>query len=160
VVDQQSGWVEIRLYSRPNGSTGWVPLQDVTLSTTSYRIVVSVCARTLTLYQGADVVYSSPVGVGRPQWPTPIGPSFVDAIVATPRSELSIYGPTVVMLGTHSNVLTDFEGGDGVVAIHGYPSDPASTRGVASSHGCIRSSPTTVDAVKVVPVGTPVDLIQ
>jgi hypothetical protein len=159
VVDQQNGWVEIRLYTRPNGSMGWVRSQDVTFSTTSYRIVVSICQRTLTIFQGGIPVYSSLVGVGQPRWPTPLGSTFVDAIVATPHSELSVYGPTVIMLGTHSNVFTDFDGGDGVVAIHGYPSDPASTRGVASSHGCVRSSPATVDVVKTVPVGTPVDLI-
>jgi hypothetical protein len=159
VVDQRGGWVAIRLYDRPNGAVGWVPAADVSFTTTTYRIVISICQRTLTVLQGTDAVYSSPVGVGRPQWPTPLGPTFVDAIVATPRGQLSVYGPTVIMLGLHSNVLTDFDGGDGVVAIHGYPSDPASTRGVASSHGCVRSSPATIDNVKALPVGTPVDVV-
>jgi hypothetical protein len=160
ILDQRNGWVEIRLYSRPNGSVGWLPAANVSITSTVDRIVVSVCQRTLTLFQGSNAVYSAPVGIGRPQWPTPVGPSFVDAIVATPRNELSIYGPTVIMLGTHSNVFNEFEGGDGVVAIHGYPSDPASTRGVMSSHGCIRSSPATVNMVEGVPVGTPVDVIN
>ena len=65
----------------------------------------------------------------------------------------------MLILGTHSNVFTDFDGGDGTVAIHGYPSDPGSTDGVASSHGCVRSSPTTINTVKQVPVGTPVDIV-
>lgn len=159
VVAQRDGWVQIRLYDRPNGSMGWVRTQDVSFTTTPFRIVVSICRRTLTVFQGTDVVYSAPVGVGRPQWPTPVGASFVEAFVPTPRDQLSVYGPTVIMLGTHSNVFTDFDGGDGVVAIHGYPSDPASTRGVASSHGCVRASSATIDNVKTVPVGTPVDLI-
>lgn len=159
VVAEQDGWVEILLFTRPNGSTGWVPSGDVSFTTTTYRVVVSICQRTLTVFQGSVPVYSSPVGVGRPQWPTPVGPTFVDSIVTTPRREVSIYGPTVIMLGAHSNVFTDFAGGDGVVAIHGYPSDEASTRGVASSHGCIRGSPTTVSTVKQLPVGTAVDII-
>ncbi|MDQ6615518.1 MAG: L,D-transpeptidase [Actinomycetota bacterium] len=159
VLDQQSGWVEVRLDSRPNGSTGWVPAASVALSTTPYRIVISVCQRSLTLFQGADQVYSAPVGVGRPQWPTPVGASFVNAIVNTPARQQYIYGPTVVILGSHSNVFTEFDGGDGTVAIHGYPSDPASTRGVASSHGCIRVGPDTINAIKAVPVGTPIDVI-
>jgi lipoprotein-anchoring transpeptidase ErfK/SrfK len=83
----------------------------------------------------------------------------VDAIVATPRVQLSVYGPTVLITGSHSNVYTDFDGGDGVVGIHGYPSDPASTRGVASSHGCVRANPATINAIKAVPVGTPIDII-
>jgi lipoprotein-anchoring transpeptidase ErfK/SrfK len=159
VLDQQNGWVQVRLASRPNGSSGWVPLQNVTLTTTPYRIVVSICQRSVTLFQGAAPVYSAPVGVGRPQWPTPVGPSFVDSIVKTPARQQYIYGPTVLILGTHSNVFTEFDGGDGTVAIHGYPSDPGSTKGVMSSHGCVRSGPDTINAIKVVPVGTPVDVI-
>jgi hypothetical protein len=159
VVDSQNGWVEVRLNTRPDGSVGWVPATSVTLSSTPYRIVVSICERSLTLFQGAVAVYSSPVGVGEPQWPTPVGPTFVDAIVNTPRFQQYIYGPYVLILGTHSNVFTDFDGGDGTVGIHGYPSDEASTKGVASSHGCVRSSPTTINAVRIVPVGTPVDVI-
>ncbi len=159
VLDQQNGWVQVRLASRPNGSAGWVAAQSVTLSTTAYRIVISVCQRSLTLFQGAGQVYSGPVGVGRPQWPTPVGPSFVDSIVNTPKHQLYIYGPTVLILGVHSNVFTEFDGGDGTVAIHGYPSDPGSTKGVMSSHGCVRAGPETINAIKVVPVGTPVDVI-
>jgi lipoprotein-anchoring transpeptidase ErfK/SrfK len=159
VLGQQNGWIQLRLDSRPNGSSGWVPAQSLTFSTTPYHIVISVCQRNLTLYQGALPVYSAPVGVGRPQWPTPTGASFVDAIVATPKRQQYIYGPTVLILGTHSNVFTEFDGGDGTVAIHGYPSDPGSTRGVASSHGCVRVSPETINAIKVVPVGTPVDVV-
>lgn len=84
VLAQQNGWVQLRLSSRPNGSSGWIQAQSLTFSTTDYRIVISICQRSLTLFQGANTLYSAPVGVGRPQWPTPTGPSFVDAIVATP----------------------------------------------------------------------------
>jgi hypothetical protein len=159
VVDQQNGWVEVRLGSRPNGSTAWLPATSVGMSTTPFRIVISICQRSLTLFQGPDQVYSAPVGVGQPQWPTPVGPSFVDSIVNTPARQQYIYGPTVLIMATHSNVFTEFDGGDGTVGIHGYPSDPASTRGVASSHGCVRASPDTINTLKNVPVGTPIDVI-
>jgi lipoprotein-anchoring transpeptidase ErfK/SrfK len=151
-------FLEIRLDSRPNGSTAWVRKEDVSISTTPYRIVISVSQRSLTLLDHGAVVYSAPVGVGQPQWATPTGPSFVDAKVQTPPSEQYIYGPLVLITATHSNVFTEFDGGDGTVGIHGYPSDPASTMGVASSHGCIRSSPTTISTISVVPVGTPIDI--
>jgi hypothetical protein len=159
VASQQADWVQVRLDRRPNGSTAWVRLQDVTLSQTPYRIVVSICRRSLTLFQADVPTYTSPVGVGQPQWATPVGPTFVSALVVTPRRQLYIYGPTVLILGLHSNVFTEFDGGDGTVAIHGYPSDPASTNGVASSHGCIRAGPQTISTIKNVPVGTPVDVI-
>jgi lipoprotein-anchoring transpeptidase ErfK/SrfK len=158
VVASMGDFLEIRLDSRPNGSTAWVRKEDVTISTTPYRIVISVSQRRLTLLDAGSAVYSAPVGVGQPQWATPTGPSFVDAKVPTPPSQQYIYGPLVIITGTHSNVFTDFDGGDGTVGIHGYPSDPASTMGVASSHGCIRANPTTIATISVVPVGTPIDI--
>ncbi len=158
VVATKGDWLQIQLDSRPNGSTGWVRRQEVTVTKSAYRIVISVSQRSLTLYQNGWPISSAPVGVGRPQWATPTGPSFVDAIVPVPARLQYIYGPTVVITGTHSNVFTEFDGGDGTVGIHGYPSDPASTMGVASSHGCIRANPATVAAISQVPVGTPIDI--
>lgn len=159
VISQTPDWIQIGLDSRPDGSTGWVPRSSITLAATPYRIEVSISQRRLTLYKDGQSVYTSLVGVGAPQYPTPIGTTFVDAIVATPKSQLYIYGPTVLILGTHSNVLTDFDGGDGTVAIHGYPSAPSTTDGVAASHGCIRASPQTISALQIVPLGTPVDVV-
>jgi lipoprotein-anchoring transpeptidase ErfK/SrfK len=159
IIKTQNGWVQIRLDSRPNASTGWVYRSDVNITTTNYRIVISVGQRNLTLFQNNLPVYSAPVGVGRPQWPTPLGPSFIDAVVAVPARQQRIYGPTALITATHSNVFTEFDGGDGTVAIHAYPSDPASTRGVMSSHGCVRVSPQTIDAISMVPAGTPLDIV-
>jgi lipoprotein-anchoring transpeptidase ErfK/SrfK len=158
-MSESAEWVQIGLDTRPNHSVGWVPRSSVTLALTAYRIEVSISQHSLTLYQNGQSVYSAPVGVGKPQWPTPLGRTFVDAVVSTPKFQLYIYGPTVVILGSHSDVFTDFDGGDGTVAIHGYPSDPGSTRGVASSHGCIRASPATISAISTVPLGTPVDVV-
>jgi lipoprotein-anchoring transpeptidase ErfK/SrfK len=131
----------------------------VNLALTGSRIVVSISQRRLTLYQNGSAVYTSLVGVGAPQWPTPMGLTFVDAVVATPKFQEYIYGPTVLILGAHSNVFTDFDGGNGTVAIHGYPSDPGSTDGVAVSHGCVRASPQTINAIDTVPLGSPVDIV-
>ncbi|MDQ6614372.1 MAG: L,D-transpeptidase [Actinomycetota bacterium] len=158
VIQTQGRWLQVRLDSRPNGSTGWISRLDVTLLTTGYRIVISVSQRTLTLYQNGTNIYAAPVGVGRSQWPTPIGPSYVDAVVPVPANQQYVYGPVIVITAAHSDVLTNFDGGDGTVAIHGYPSDPASTAGVASSHGCIRSSPETMAAIAKVSPGTPIDI--
>jgi hypothetical protein len=159
VVSMTDTWVQIGLDSRPNLSTGWVPRSAVTIAVTPYRVEISISQHTLTLFQGGQSIYTSPVGVGKPQWPTPMGRTFIDAVVATPKFQLYIYGPTVYILGSHSDVFTEFDGGDGTVAIHGYPSDPGSTKGVASSHGCVRANPSTIDALKVVPLGSPVDVV-
>jgi lipoprotein-anchoring transpeptidase ErfK/SrfK len=159
VVSTTADWVQIGLDVRPNQSTGWVPRSEVTLAKTAYRIEISISRRSLTLFQEGKAVYNAPVGVGKPQWPTPMGRTFVDAVVATPKNQLYIYGPTVVVLGSKSDVFTEFDGGDGTVAIHGYPSDPGSTKGVASSHGCVRAGPDTISAIDVVPLGSPVDVV-
>ncbi len=160
VVASQNGWLQVRLDHRPNASTGWVRQQDVTVTSTDYWIVISTCRRTLTLFQQGQPVFSAPVGVGMSATPTPLGPSFVDAIIATPGRERYVYGPTIVVTASHSNVYSDFGGGDGTVAIHGYPSAPWSTAGVASSHGCIRANPQTISAIATVPVGTPIDFVS
>ncbi|HEX3427112.1 MAG TPA: L,D-transpeptidase [Acidimicrobiales bacterium] len=159
VISQTPDWIQVGLDTRPDGATGWVPRSSITLAATPYRIVVSISQRRLTLYKDGQSVYTSLVGVGAPQYPTPLGTTFVDAIVATPKSQLYIYGPTVLILGTHSNVLTDFDGGNGTVAIHGYPSAPSTTDGVADSHGCVRASPETISALQIVPLGTPVEVV-
>jgi len=159
VVSQTPDWIEIGLGARPNQSTGWVPRASVTLAVTAYRVEISISKRSLTLYEEGKSIYSAPVGVGKPQWPTPMGRTFITSVVATPKNQLYIYGPTVVVLGAHSDVFTEFDGGDGTVAIHGYPSDPGSTKGVASSHGCVRVSPATINAIDVVPLGSPVDVV-
>ncbi len=159
IMGLQDGWLQIGLDTRPNGSTGWVPKDSVTLARTPYKIVVSISQRSLTLYKDGQSVYSSPVGVGAPQWPTPVGTTFVSSVVSVNKAQLGTYGPTVLTLGAHSDVFTEFDGGDGTVAIHGYPSNPASTKGAAVSHGCVRVSPETMDAIKVVPSGTPVQIV-
>lgn len=159
VVQAQGGWLQVRLDSRPNGSTGWVSRQAMTVSSTDYRIVISVSQRSLTLYKSGMITHAAPVGVGRPQWPTPLGSSFVDAIFSVMPSQQYIYGPIALITASHSNVFTEFEGGDGTVAIHAYPSDPASTAGVASSHGCIRASAQTIAIISQVPAGTPIDIV-
>jgi lipoprotein-anchoring transpeptidase ErfK/SrfK len=159
VISETDTWVQIGLDKRPNLSTAWVPRAQVDLALTAYRIEVSISKRNLTLFQNGTAIHSAPVGVGKAIWPTPMGRTFVDAVVATPKFQLYIYGPTVLILGSHSDVFTDFDGGDGTVAIHGYPSDPGSTKGVASSHGCIRASPDTINAIDIVPLGTPVDVV-
>lgn len=159
VTDQTADWVQLQLDTRPNGSTAWVPRSAVSLAVTPYRVEVSISQRRLWIYQDAQMTYTALVGVGAPESPTPLGTTFVDALVATPDSQLDVYGPTVLILGAHSDVFTDFDGGDGTVAIHGYPSDPASTDGVAESHGCVRASPETIDALSSVPLGSPVDIV-
>ena len=77
------------------------------------------------------------VVVGTPATPTPLGRFAVAERIRQPAgSEL---GPWALHLTAHSNVLQDYGGGPGRVALHGR-SGPllADPLGSARSHGCVR----------------------
>jgi lipoprotein-anchoring transpeptidase ErfK/SrfK len=84
------------------------------------------------------------VVVGKPSTPTPVG---LFAIAwAIPWNPNDFLGSWVLELTAHSNVLQQFDGGDGTVGIHGRGGlsllDPL---GSAASHGCIRLANADID---------------
>ncbi len=155
-------WVQVRLPWRPNGAAGWINVNNVELAPTHWRIVVSRARRTLTLWHSGKSVRTVSVVVGKPSTPTPTG---LFAIVwAVPWHADDFLGSWVLTLTGHSNVLQEFDGGDGTVGIHGRGGtsllDPL---GSAASHGCIRLANDAIDwLVKTVGrdrlSGTPVDV--
>jgi lipoprotein-anchoring transpeptidase ErfK/SrfK len=154
---QPEGWVQILLPIRPNGSTGWVRASDVKLATNTFRIVVTLSAHQITVYNGASVYYQGPVAIGAPGTPTPTGNYFIRVLQQAPDPN-TVYGPFAYGLSSHSDVLTDFNGGDGEIGIHG--NDDASALGRSVSHGCIRMDNAAItDLTKVLPLGTPVDVV-
>jgi hypothetical protein len=158
VVASRPGWYEVRLAQRPNGSTAWVLAQDVTLATTPYRIVIDLGSTHLTLWRYGQPVFSTPVGIGTTQDPTPTGHYFV-ALFAQPPTPA--YGAFVMVTSAHSDTITDWErSGDAIIAIHGpLGSDAAiGTRGAAVSHGCIRLHESDLLRLRDVPAGSPVDI--
>ena len=40
VIEEGWGWVKVRMPERPNGSTAWLRVSDVGLSTTDYYMIV------------------------------------------------------------------------------------------------------------------------
>ena len=70
VIATKPGWVEVRTAQRPNGSTAWLPASDVTLSKTSYEIVIDLATTKLSLYDDGHLVFSAPAGVGTTDDPT------------------------------------------------------------------------------------------
>ena len=160
VIGRRPGWLEVKLAQRPNGSTAWVLARDATLSSTPYGILIDLASAHLTLYKSAKPVFSAPVGVGLPAYPTPTG-SFFLAFFAAPASPG--YGAFVMVTSAHSNTITDFEeSGDAIVAIHGpLGSDAAiGTTGAAVSHGCIRMHEADLVRLRGVPAGSPVDIVS
>ncbi|MBV8160549.1 MAG: L,D-transpeptidase [Acidimicrobiia bacterium] len=160
LVEQSQGpqWLQVALPVRPNGSTGWIRTDDVQLKETYWRIRVELGARRITVWNGADVVYTEPVGVGAAASPTPPGEYFITEALTVPAFQRSAYGPYAFGTSAHSDVYTSFGGGDGTVGIHG-TGDPSSL-GQDVSHGCIRLSNDGITSlIHEVPLGTPVEIV-
>jgi len=139
-------WVRVRLPWRPNSAAGWVNASKVFIESTRWRIAVSTTRRTLTLYRAGAPIRTISVVVGKPSTPTPLG---LFAIAwAIPWHPTDFLGSWVLELTAHSNVLQEFDGGDGTVGIHGRGGasllDPL---GSARSHGCIRLANDAIDSL-------------
>jgi L,D-transpeptidase catalytic domain len=129
-------WLRVRLPERPNDRAGWIRADHARLRRTPWRIVISTDRRTLTVRRSGRVVRRFPAVVGAPVTPTPHGLFAIDERI--PQFG-GVLGPWALHLTAHSQVLEDYGGGKGRVAIHGRSgallADPL---GSARSHGCIR----------------------
>lgn len=156
VIEQQGSWLKVRLPMRPNGSTGWVRTSDVKIRTISSRIFVDLSDFRLKAYRGTELLLDVPVGVGKPQSPTPLGTAYVDISVPL-KPTTGPYGAYMLSVAAYSEVLTNFGGGVGQIAIHGTANLPSV--GVRSSNGCLRLSNQDVLKLKdIAPTGTPVEI--
>jgi lipoprotein-anchoring transpeptidase ErfK/SrfK len=129
-------WLRVRLPDRPNDRGGWVRGDRMRTRVTRWRVIVSTGARRVDVRRAGKLVRSFPAVVGADVTPTPHG---LFAISERIRQFGGVLGPWALHLTAHSNVLDDYGGGQGRVAIHGRSgallADPL---GSARSHGCIR----------------------
>ena len=161
IVAEQGDWYEIRLPERPNGKTGWVRAADVTLSESTYRIVIRLGERRLIVYQDGFEAFRMPAGLGKASTPTPPGSFFV-AINNQPGPHG--YGPVVLDTSGHSEAIESFQGlGDAIISIHGPISASSDaqigTDGTYISNGCVRLHEADQLKLAVIPIGTPVDIV-
>ncbi len=161
VLEERDGWLRIELPERPNQSTAWVRGSDADLSSTPYRIVVSLSQTDVTLYQGGFPLFTVPAGIGAARTPTPLGSYFI-AVLEKPGPPG--YGPLVLDTSAHSEAIQSWEGsGDAVIALHGPITSAADaqigTTGTRISNGCIRLH--TADQLRFADVvlGTPIDIV-
>jgi lipoprotein-anchoring transpeptidase ErfK/SrfK len=160
VIATKPGWVQVRLAQRPDGSTAWLAASDVTLSSTSYRIVVNLATTHLALYNHGHLVFSAPAGVGAPDDPTPPGQYFV-AFIEPPPQPNPGYGAFILVTSDHSQTIDNWEGsGDALIGIHGpLGSDQLiGTTGARISHGCIRLHEQNLLQLSGIPAGTPITI--
>lgn len=156
VQQRQGDWLEVQLNTRPNQTTAWVRTADVSLRQVTYRVVVSLAARSLTVYDGQTPVMEAPVAIGDPSTPTPRGNYYVDGAVRTPDPN-GVYGPYQISVAAFSEVLMTFGSGVGQIALHG--TNEPGLLGSAISNGCVRMRNADVTRLaNTIPIGTPVQI--
>ena len=130
-------WLRVRLPGRPNSATGWIKQRGTRATSTSWRIFVRTAARRVRVFRKGRLARSFAVVVGKPSTPTPHGHFFVEESVRLLAN--GIGGPYALATSARSNVLQEFMGGPGQIALHGVD-NLGGTPGTAVSHGCIRLS--------------------
>ena len=134
-------WLEVRLPGRPNGHTGWIRRVATARSVTRWHIVVSPAHREVTVYRAGRPVRVFSAVVGKPSTPTPTGQFFVEEAIALRSTDVG--APFALALSARSNVLQEFAGGPGQIALHGL-SNVGGVLGTAVSHGCVRLADTAI----------------
>ena len=160
LVEEQrpDGWLRVLLAERPNGSTGWVRQSDVQLTPNPYRMQVNLGDHKITVFQGTNVMYEGDVAIGKAETPTPPGKYYTRVLIQAPDPN-TVYGPFAYGLSAHSEVLTEFSGGDAEVGVHG--NNDASVLGKSVTAGCIRMDNDQITKLsKVLPLGTPVEIVS
>ena len=138
VLETHGDWVRVLLPGRPNGSAKWINADRVRLVRTRWRVEIDLSERRLTLLRDGRVRRRFGAVVGAPGTPTPRGRFAIYETARQPDAQ-GFLGPYALHLTAHSDVLDDYGGGPGRVAIHGRGgSSLADPLGSARSHGCIR----------------------
>lgn len=154
--ERQGDWLRVLLPLRPNGATGWIKVSQVRLTSHHFKIQVFLAAHKLVVTDNGATILDTPAGIGKSDTPTPGGLYFTKELLQPPNPN-GAYGHFAYGLSGYSNVLTSFNGGDGVIGIHG-TNDPSGL-GTDVSHGCIRISNEAIDMlVGRLPLGVPVEI--
>jgi lipoprotein-anchoring transpeptidase ErfK/SrfK len=128
-------WVKVRVERRPRNAEVWIPGWATRRIWISWRITIDLSSRTARVYREGSLARRMRVVVGAPSTPTPTGHFYV-------VDHLRLYnnwahGVWALATSAYSMALMHFDGGNGVVALHGrgYLTAPV---GTAASHGCVR----------------------
>jgi lipoprotein-anchoring transpeptidase ErfK/SrfK len=135
VLARRGRWLKVELPGRPNGHVGWILLTATNRSITYWRIVVDTSLRHVTVYRAGKLVRVLEAVVGKPSTPTPTGEFFVEESIALRAADVG--APFALALSARSDVLQEFDGGPGQIALHGL-GNVGGVLGTAVSHGCLR----------------------
>lgn len=135
VLGSTKGWLRVELPGRPNGRAGWIIRSKTVASTTRWHIVVELSVRRIVVYRNGHSVRIAKAVVGKPSTPTPLGQFFVEESIALRPTDAG--APFALALSARSEVLQEFDGGPGQIALHGLD-NVGGLPGTAVSHGCVR----------------------
>jgi lipoprotein-anchoring transpeptidase ErfK/SrfK len=162
VTDRRGrSWLRVRLPGRSLGASpppgiGWISARNTVRFSTGWHIFVSLAGRRVTVYYAGRLSASFVAIVGKPSTPTPTGDYFVEETVQLWSGQPG--GPFALATSDRSNVLQEFDGGPGQIALHGLD-NVGGQLGTAESHGCIRLADSSVSwlATRIGP-GVPVTI--
>jgi lipoprotein-anchoring transpeptidase ErfK/SrfK len=158
VLAHRGRWLKVRLPGRPNGHTGWITKTATLHWATNWHLVVNRSRRQVSVYRSGRLVRVFKAVVGKPATPTPTGEFYVEESIALRSSDVG--APFALALSARSEVLQEFDGGPGQIALHGL-SNVGGVPGTAGSHGCIRLGDDVMRWLVVrVGTGTPVSVMH
>ncbi len=156
-------WAEVLLSSRPNESRGWVRTSQFEWSGHRYHMLIDLSNRTVTVWNGDELIVHTLAIVGRSSRPTPILKTAVEVKLDNPKVNGSriwgeAYGTRILMVTAFSETLESFNNGIPQIAIHG--TDVPLELGNDISSGCIRIHNTVIDMLyEELPLGTVVNIV-
>jgi lipoprotein-anchoring transpeptidase ErfK/SrfK len=119
---------------------------------------VELGAHRLTLLEGDVVVLEAPTVNGKASTPTPPGRYYITDPVDLTSRPTGAYGAYALGISGYSEVLLEFNGGPGQLAVHG--TTETSLLGQDASNGCIRVDNDVITQIATaVPIGTPVTIL-
>lgn len=128
-------WLRVKLPGRPNGRSGWIRERATVRSSTGWHILVDTSERRVTIYRAGRLQRVVAAVVGTSSTPTPHGTFFVEEAIQLRAWDVG--APYALALSARSNVLQQFNGGPGQIALHGL-ANVGGVLGTAGSHGCLR----------------------
>jgi len=157
VTERQGDWLKALLPMRPNQSEGWIRVGDVTLAGNPYSITINLANHELVFFKDGQEILRSAIVGGAPRTPTPLGKYYITDPVDLRSAPGGAYGAYALGLSGYSEVLFEFNGGPGQIAIHGTNSPELVGQDV--SNGCIRvPNDVILEIAKQAPLGTPVQI--
>ncbi|WP_235949236.1 L,D-transpeptidase [Candidatus Frankia alpina] len=156
VEERRAHWLRVQLPVRPNGSRGWLRAEDTQVTETPYDLRGDRSAHRLTVLRDGAVLARLPVGIGTGGTPTPSGEFYLTELLR-PTDPNGPWGPYAFGLSGFSDVITQFNGANGIIGLHG--TNRPDLVGTDASHGCIRLRNEDIEKLAgILPIGTPVSI--